>query len=139
TRALRNTTTPSVTLDNTDAGGASLGQRDSPETGPIRWVSGAWSECSEWCGVGLQHRQVSCGMPLVRDAHPLTAGYLLDPASCGKHHQPREAQLCQGPCSHVDCSVKDNVLHPACYKLLQDSSLEKDHIDEPVLRGSSRT
>ncbi|XP_071517840.1 uncharacterized protein [Panulirus ornatus] len=92
-----------------------------------RWVTGPWGQCSTWCGVGLQHRLVACGLPLLQDASPLTAGYFLPTRRC-EVPQPRAVRLCSGPCLPVDCSLPENALHPACYDLLQDTPLEHDHL-----------
>ncbi|KAG7159321.1 A disintegrin and metalloproteinase with thrombospondin motifs 14-like 1, partial [Homarus americanus] len=90
------------------------------------WVVGPWSLCSEWCGVGLQHRLVQCAVPLVPGTSSVTAGYYLAPSRC-IGDQPKQARLCDGPCLPVDCNLEKNVLHPACYYLLQDTPLEQDH------------
>ncbi|XP_037786263.1 uncharacterized protein LOC119582089 [Penaeus monodon] len=91
-----------------------------------KWVVGPWSACSDWCGLGIQRRLVACGLPLVAGASPLTAGRFMTPARCAEA-QPTEVRLCKGPCVEVDCTVPENVLHPACRHLLKDTPLERDH------------
>lgn len=63
----------------------------------LRWVVGPWSECSHWCGLGVQRRLVACGLPLVAGATPLVAGRFLTQGRCAGD-QPTEVRLCKGLC-----------------------------------------
>ncbi|KAK7076412.1 hypothetical protein SK128_001695, partial [Halocaridina rubra] len=96
------------------------------------WVAGVWGECSEYCDIGVQHRIVSCALPLLQSGSPKAAALYLDPKEC-KKPKPRAVRLCRGQCLPVECSSRDNVFHPGCKHLLKDLALEQDH-QEPKLK-----
>ncbi|XP_076069454.1 ADAM metallopeptidase with thrombospondin type 1 motif B [Oratosquilla oratoria] len=65
-------------------------QKEEEEEEVFRWRVGNWSECSTWCGQGIQHRPVECV--------DLQAGATVAPDSCASV-APNDTKTCsQGVC-----------------------------------------